>query len=211
MSNTIKFPSTSSHDTCKRLILRQETHHYHSQLNHHPLLMGLTTENYSLTNYRKVLNAYFAIYQGLETSIEQFTSKQDCAFSYAERIKLPWLAQDLAFFNSSSRIQESLFDIKQLIPSIDNQGQLMGMLYVIEGSTLGGQHISKALSKYHGLTFDQGARFFHGYGERTLIFWDDFVAYLESVLEDDQQFLLAKQAACKTFELFQRTLNSSFS
>ena len=211
MSNTIKSPSTSGQDTCKRSILRQETHHYHSQLNHHPLLIGLTTENYSLTNYHKVLNAYFAIYQGLETRIELFTSKQDCSSSYVERIKLPWLAQDLAFFNASARIQESQFDIEELMPSIDNLGQLIGLLYVIEGSTLGGQHISKALLKYHGLTFDQGARFFHGYGERTLTFWNDFVAYLENVLEDDQQFLLAKQASCKTFELFQRTLDSSFS
>lgn len=87
----------------------------------------------------------------------------------------------------------------------------MGLLYVIEGSPLGGQHISTALSKYLGLTFDHGARFFHGHGERTLTFWNDFVAYLENVLKDDQQFLLAKQAACKTFELFQRTLDSSFS
>jgi len=207
MSKIIK-PSQKGNETSIRSLLRQETHHYHNQLNHHPLLSRLTTENYSLSHYHKVLSPYFGLYQGLENRIEQFTSEQACHFNYAERLKLPWLAQDLEFFKTSSRVVEPQLEMKEIIPSIDSLGQYVGLLYVVEGSTLGGQHISKALLKYHGLTFEQGARFFHGYGERTLTFWDDFVAYLEMVLHDDHQYLLAKQAACRTFELFHRTLNS---
>jgi heme oxygenase len=51
---------------------------------------------------------------------------------------------------------------------------LLGVLYVIEGSSLGGQLILKELQQRHGLTTETGARFFTGYGERISAQWRSF-------------------------------------
>lgn len=195
----------------KRNLLRQETQHYHVKLNQHPLLCNLTTSDYPLANYQKVLRAYSGIYQILETQIERFLSAQQYTFSYSERRKLPWLLKDLAFFNIDAMVVDPFQFLPEAFPNINSPGELMGALYVIEGSTLGGQHISRALVKFHGLTSDRGACFFNGYGERTLALWEEFIDLMETVISDKYQFELANNNACQTFKLFQLILDNGLS
>jgi len=45
-------------------------------------------------------------------------------------------------------------------PVINSIGQLIGVLYVVEGSTLGAQLIARSLEKHHGLNQTKGGRFF---------------------------------------------------
>jgi heme oxygenase len=45
------------------------------------------------------------------------------------------------------------------LPVINSLGRLVGALYVLEGSTLGGQLISRQLNQHLGLTLNTGARF----------------------------------------------------
>ena len=93
-------------------------------------------------------------------------------------------------------------------PDIKNQGDLVGMLYVIEGSTLGGQLISKHLTKNLGITPETGGRFFGGYGENTSVLWLDFLNFAAKIDHDDTQCLSAKNMACETFGLFLQTLDN---
>jgi heme oxygenase len=65
--------------------------------------------------------------------------------------------------------------------------QVLGYLYVMEGSTLGGQVITKMLKNQLQITPDQGGRFFHGYGDKTKIMWNDFCATLSSIHHIEQQ------------------------
>ncbi len=46
------------------------------------------------------------------------------------------------------------------LPVINSLGRLVGALYVLDGSTLGGQLISRQLNQHLGLTLNTGARFF---------------------------------------------------
>ena len=58
------------------------------------------------------------------------------------------------------------------------RGALIGILYTLEGSTLGGQFIARHLSQLPGPKLPR--RFFTGYGELTPQRWDEFLRFVET-------------------------------
>jgi heme oxygenase len=186
-----------------RAQLRDATHHQHVQLNQHPLLNGLMQADYPLQRYQTVLLAYAQLYQALESEIDDFLARNSLEFDYHSRRKSPAIQQDLAHFSDLPQLTNA--ELK--LPSLNDIGEWVGMLYVIEGSTLGGQHIARGLEKHLGLSQSAGARFFYGYGEQTQRLWQDFIAFAESMVTDAEAIQLAATTACQTFDLFTLTLS----
>lgn len=54
----------------------------------------------------------------------------------------------------------------------------LGMLYVLEGSTLGGRIIYSHVKKSLGIDEYSGASYFSGYSDQTGLFWKSFIAEL---------------------------------
>lgn len=185
-----------------RKLLRDATHHHHVLLNRHPLLLGLTRPDLNLSVYCTLLTAYFRIYQKIEDRIDQFLAFHPAVFDYTARQKLTWLRSDLEYFGVDLNRQRKIPCQMAGVPEIMQIGHLAGVLYAIEGSTLGGQYISSCLSKHHGLSIDRGARFFNGYGERTQNMWQEFLGFSESLAGDTVQCQSAEKAACQTFRFF---------
>lgn len=159
--------------------------------------------DYPLENYHKILLAYSQLYQALETEIDDFLAQTHLEFDYNSRRKLPALRQDLnCFRHLPQRVTSDLNP-----PTISSVGHLIGLLYVIEGSTLGAQHIARSLEKHHGLTTSNGASFFYGYGEQTQHFWQAFINFAELNVTESEQMTQAIATACQTFDLFILTLN----
>lgn len=196
-------------DSPLHMSLRQSTQQYHIQLHHHPLLAGLTKPGYPLASYRKLLIAYFHLYQEIETRINQFLliTSGDFEFDYVGRCKLPWLLNDLAFLQDDPFAVENLPSRAIALPKIDNIGQLIGVLYTIEGSMLGGQKISHCITSNYGYTQTEGASFFYGYGENTMFMWQHFISFMNSISADNVQRQAAEKAAEMTFQLFKQVLD----
>jgi len=190
-----------------RKMLRQATHSNHVRLNRLPLLVELSQSSLSLIAYRKLLIAYFHIYAGLEDRINQYLKQQPSVFRYAERSKLPWILTDLEFFHDDLTKLDHVMP-QALVPSIERVGHLVGVLYTIEGSTLGGQVISRNLTELHGFNGIAGASFFNGYGEQTSLMWQDFLSFAESISGDAIECAAAVESACQTFQLFEQIINS---
>jgi heme oxygenase len=74
-----------------------------------------------------------------------------------------------------------------------------GSLYVIEGSALGGQVITRALAA-HGLHPEAGAAYFHGWGDATGAMWREFRQLLERELHAPEALAAACDSACHTFD-----------
>ena len=182
--------------------LREATHSMHVQLNQLPLLKGLLDADYPLENYHKLLQAYAPLYQDLELKIIHFITEHSVGFDYDSRLKWPSIHQDLAYLSTPASPVQLM-----LSPDINSIGALIGVLYVVEGSTLGGQHIARALEKHHGLTQANGARFFYGYGEATPSKWVEFMSYIESIADQPEEYVKAIDNALKTFELFVSVLS----
>lgn len=189
-----------------RRLLHDATHQLHVQLNHQPLLAGLTQPGYSLARYRKVLRAYCYLYQELEQRIDRFLARQPGVFEYEDRRKLLWLQQDLAFL-SEQPVSAAQTPVAVALPDIQRIGQLIGVLYVIEGSTLGGQLISRHLAQHHDLGPGQGADFFNGYADRSASMWQAFITFADSILDDPAECQAAQESARQTFQSFMQVLD----
>ena len=85
---------------------------------------------------------------------------------------------------------------------------VLGSLYVIEGSALGGRVIAPQLKRTLGLDQGRGASYFHGFGGETGVMWSNFrvLASLE-IGESSRDTVRACQSAKRTFaaliELFE--------
>lgn len=194
-------------ETTVRNRLRVATHPYHLQLNRHTLLASLTQRDLSLSTYRMVLIAYSYLYRAVEGRINQYLKLHPNLFEYSERNKLPWLIHDLTFFHENLKELDYWNQQITTFPEITDIGQLVGVLYTLEGSTLGGQVISRNLAENHRLTSTRGACFFNGYGEHTLTMWQDFLCFAESISENTDSIQAAIESACRTFQLFEQALN----
>lgn len=198
--------STDRPGTGARHLLRQRTQAAHLALNRHPLLAGLVQPGYPLESYRLLLAAWFHFHRALEASIEAFVADTP-VFDYAMRRKLPWLVADL-------RALDVAPDTPRFSPSrpprrieIDSVAQLAGVLYTLEGSTLGGQVIARHIAVTLGLNAQRGARFFNGYEDRTEERWNQFVTFLETACADATTRQQAGIAATATFAALRELLD----
>lgn len=108
----------------------------------------------------------------------------------AEAVMAPWLADwpglDFAARRRSSRLELDLLGLNgapgdtpdQPFAPLADAGEALGLLYVLEGSTLGGAVIRKALLA-RGQDMN-GLSFFSPYGEATGSMWRAFVGVLEA-------------------------------
>lgn len=89
------------------------------------------------------------------------------------RAKLHWLEADLAHFGYAAADRARLPRCLDL-PSVASRAELVGACYVIEGSTLGGQFITRHLEATLGLSGGVGCRYFRSYGPEVGAKWQAF-------------------------------------
>lgn len=135
----------SSKKDC-RFALRSETAEIHEQLHRVASFQGLLDGNMSLEHYVALMTRLHGFYVPLDRSVLAACSRTDVfqgQFCYQPRAEM--LAQDLATLGVSPgqvESNETCVDIN----SIETAEALAGVIYVIEGSVLGGAMISKAIN-----------------------------------------------------------------
>ena len=76
----------------------------------------------------------------------------------------------------------------------------LGAMYVVEGSTLGGQYIAKHVEDRFAFPRGEGDAYFRGYGDRTMPMWREFQAVLREVPDTDAPAVIS--AAKEMFTIF---------
>ena len=159
---------------------------------------GLTRED-----YRYWLERLHGLHAGLEAAIDPWSEALD--IDWESRRKTPWLRRDLQALGRSEAELDGI-PICDALPALDSLGRAFGVLYVLEGSTLGGRLIAQALEKRLGLTAASGAAFFNAYGDQLLPRWQGFrqrLAAAATTQAVEQQMI---GAARETFEAFEHWL-----
>jgi heme oxygenase len=186
-----------------RKMLQKGTHDAHVRLNRHPLLEQLTSSDYPLERYQQVIRAYFSCYGQIEAAIDEALSHWKIDFDYASRRKQPWLLQDMTWFGiSPPAIRRPPAPVL-----ITDEHGVFGVLYTIEGSSLGGRLIAQRLATHFGLKAEHGARFFFGYGEMIDAYWNEIVSMLNTRLNQPHALSSAIRAANDTFQLIETCLD----
>jgi heme oxygenase (biliverdin-IX-beta and delta-forming) len=156
--------------------LRRSVLNAHRRIDHHPLMRPLLDRSLTIEQYVAVLQAFDHFYRSATPELEKLLCRYGSGYAFADR--RPWLKSDIEALNCGADL---LFpQIYWPMPAVTGAEELIGLLYVLEGSLLGGQFIARNLRGALGLTPDFGACFFNGLGDETGRYWKSFLAYAEA-------------------------------
>lgn len=158
--------------------LRADTADSHKNLEKLPLSMSIMSPTVSAEAYALYLNRMHDVVKDTEENI--FPLLQNVFSDLEERRKLQFINDDLAFLNAPKTDSKSPFELSEKV-SIPFA---IGILYVVEGSSLGGRFILKNLQA--ALGYDQnGVSYFNGYGNKTGSSWKHFLNVLTAYEEQN--------------------------
>lgn len=176
--------------------LRAETRHQHEATE---AAVDLMREDFDLDDYRRLLVRFYAFYQPFEEKMRDALNEFPIDFNHSERLNTPKLVADLQSLGMADS-DISAIEPADDLPALDSKENIFGALYVVEGSTLGGQVISRHLKQKFGFEAENGAAFFSGYGKDTGKMWNEFREAVTNFAENgaDREKIIA--GANETFE-----------
>jgi heme oxygenase len=154
----------------------------------------------------RLMQAYYGFYQPLESALLD-SGVIPVDFDLAPRLKAQTLLNDLQALGLSVEAVARL-PLCQPLPVIDSSAACLGVLYVLEGATLGGQILRREIASRLSLDADNGAAFLDVYGAATGRRWRDFIEYLGSRPLDADERKAVVAAAQTTFSCFELWLDS---
>jgi heme oxygenase (biliverdin-IX-beta and delta-forming) len=165
--------------------LKAETAAQHSSLE---LRLNLLRPGFTPADYVDLLERFYGYYQPWEAEVLA-TVRASLPALAAGRNKVPLLQADLRHFRRDPLVIASCPNL----PRPQSLPQALGSMYVIEGSTLGGQWLTRHFRDTLGLQ-SEGLAFFNGYGARTGAMWKSFreqAAAVVSPSDEDEAVLSA--------------------
>lgn len=130
----------------------------------------------SQSRYYNVINAFHAAYLSLESAVSVFPLTSQLLKT---RSKIELLKKDLIYLRSVCYVKAPCISAPSL-PYVANEAMALGVMYVMEGSTLGGKIIINHLSKYDWMTVDFCGNFFNNYGSGRSHMWSEFGQVVDS-------------------------------
>ncbi len=176
--------------------LKSRTAHQHQATE---ATVDLMREDFSLEDYRNLLVKFYAFYQPFEDKMREALKHNPIDFNHDERLNTPKILADLRSLGMSE-IEISQIEPTDDLPALDSKENIFGSLYVIEGSTLGGQVISRHLKQKFDLDETNGAAFFSGYGKDTGKMWNGYRESITNFAEGDANSEEIIVGANETFE-----------
>ena len=146
--------------------------------------------------YAAYLQEIHPLFAGFEAALALLPwGKLD--FDLEPRRKAPLIERDLRFLGRDP------FPARETPPRFESLAAGLGCLYVLEGSTLGGQYILRELEK-RDITPEKGAAFFACYGARTQEMWRSFKEMANAFCVEEPRAAEAEDAARETFARYRR-------
>ena len=178
--------------------LKESTRHQHEDVEG---AVDVMSKLFSLEDYKAMIAKFRSFYSAYEPTLP-YEALKAAGFDYDERRKLPSLDRDAEILG--------IHEAKQFsdLPDVSSVARAFGSIYVIEGSTLGGQVISRHLRDQLELTPDNGGAFFASYGPKVGSMWKQFgeaiTAFSGDGANDDEIITAAKE----TFDSINRCMSA---
>lgn len=175
--------------------LREVTRPDHERLESRIDLLGRA---WSASKYQQLLEKFYGFYSVIEPPLFAHPEWQEMNIGIEKRHKTPMLHTDLICLGLDDNEVNALPRCENA-PLSRGFAQALGSAYVLEGSTLGGQIITRHMKRELDIQPECGGAFFHSYGVDVGPMWREFVEVLNSYpLTDDEQDALL-QTARETF------------
>jgi heme oxygenase len=185
--------------------LKSQTADSHQTLEHNQASLAILDEQVSLAQYQYYLLALYGFVEACEIQI--YPQLQHVLNDLDQRNKAYLIYNDListGFPADQINAQVGTGFESAAIP------EALGIMYVLEGSTLGGRILYKQVHEKLGCDQNSGASYFAGYGAQTGIMWTTFIATLSQQAVDGrfgQRIIDAANAAFKMIDNRMTTAN----
>lgn len=157
--------------------LRQETEADHRTVEDAVPLMH---EGLDTSQYVQCLQQLYGVVAAWEERVAEI-GPEWLQSALLARQRKPLLERDFAWFGVTEKD-----DRRPALPEMDDLPSLFGAMYVMEGSTLGGQLIARHVEKVLHLSEGQGSSYFRGHGSQTGPMWKEFCEMLKQRIPDEQ-------------------------
>ena len=161
-----------------RTRLRKSTAAVHERLHRHEGFAAVAAGTIDLIDYQRLLSRLWGFHHPFETTLGQVNRKQDIGVEFEARGRSRMLESDLVALGWDRASVARLPQCESL-KAPENAAEFMGALYVVEGSTLGGVQLARALKSLVASESGEGRSFFLGYGDRHGAMWRSFLNRLE--------------------------------
>lgn len=161
--------------------LKQATQNNHDVLESLMFVHQIMGGTLTLPQYKQILLTNYAVHEAFENSLIAGLSAQTAAeLDIDHRRKLDALMADI------SQLQMNLPNIMPPANlTFNNEAEILGALYVLEGATLGGNVIVKRLKVNPNLnTQNLAFNYYQVYGENLIPYWKKFCEVLNKQPED---------------------------
>ena len=180
--------------------IKTHTADSHTKLEQLPISMSIVSPDMKIENYVHYLSLMHDVHNDTENIVYPLLS--GIVEDLEHRKKKHLIENDLSFLHHTKINSAKVFEITNMsIPFA------LGVLYVMEGSTLGGRFILKNVSKLPELSTDKGVSYFNGYGDKTGSYWKTFLNVLAEYEQDyncgDEIIKGAKYAFERIYNHFQ--------
>jgi heme oxygenase len=165
------------------------------------MLVPLADGTVTRAAYVAILRRMLGFHRAVERCVADGPSVRSCGVDIVERRRSPLLRADLATLGAAAEVT-ALPDLPDL-PRLRSAAAVLGCLYVVEGSTLGGRELAGRLD--HMLTPGEvaGRAFLLGYGARHGAMWRAFCAALDTCGTDAADRADMIDAALASFSAFE--------
>lgn len=177
--------------------LKQETRTSHEDLERRvDILNRLQTAE----SYRKLLETFYGVYGPLEAALTRCIPEiEPWLPDVGKRMRTAALGRDLGILGNNSPEELPLADV----PLLSSLAEQFGCLYVLEGSTLGGQIIAREVNSQLHFTPERGCSFFASHGAEIGSMWRRFREAMERYAaahsEQHERIIQAADATFRTF------------
>ena len=164
----------NNHAESLRQRLKALTEPFHTELEKMSIAIALADGSITRENYAIYLTKLASIHQMVESRMVAMSDWSRHGIDPTIRLRLRLLQADLDALNHPYIIEE--------IPSNDIEWSFataVGMMYVLEGSTMGGQILSRRLTHITDTKGVPCTRYFQAYGENTMRLWGEFCQFLD--------------------------------
>ena len=158
----------------------------------------------SLEIYRGFLEDFFRFIRPVEEALARLDLTR-FGIDYSSRRKLSWIEADLKDLGHSAESVETLPRFGEL-PHLTEPIEALGVMYVLEGSSLGRQVMLGKLAMRLNIRPDWAGHFFSGYGKETGAMWRSFVAVLNEAGKAPDAARLIESSALASFAAFEKCL-----
>lgn len=193
--------------------LKEGTRSLHDATEAHEFQKLLGSGRIERPAYTAYLSQLYLLHKHLAANLEQASLVNTPA---SEKIKsvlkkrhldLENLQSDLAHFDIDAERSEAVPGAARLIADMEQSRDsqpcaLLGILYVLEGSTHGAKYMAGKLRDGLGLSTRRGASYFDRYQENQMRYWLDFKATMNEAGFDETEESAIVEAAKRTFAAF---------